>query len=54
MKEEEYFIIPTSWFSEWVKTGGKVGPIDTTELLCSHSKLNPLHVSKMKRISKVS
>lgn len=51
---KEFYWIETAWLEQWIKSGGTVGAIDNTTLLCEHQKVDPTKVHKMKRISKVT
>lgn len=46
-----YYWIPTDWLSKWLNGHSSaldVRPIDNSNLMCSHSRLDPLKVSRMK------
>ncbi|XP_011875197.1 PREDICTED: ubiquitin carboxyl-terminal hydrolase 48-like isoform X4 [Vollenhovia emeryi] len=47
----DYYWIPTDWLSKWLtghSSAVDVRPIDNTSLMCSHYRLDPLKVSRMK------
>ncbi|XP_024891079.1 ubiquitin carboxyl-terminal hydrolase 48-like isoform X1 [Temnothorax curvispinosus] len=48
---DNYYWIPTDWLSKWLNghsSAVDVRPIDNSNLMCSHYRLDPLKVSRMK------
>ncbi len=50
--KEEFFWIYSDWLIDWIN-GKDLPQIDNSPLLCSHNKVDPRKIDKMKRISKV-
>ena len=48
---EEGEFLPTQWLTKWLDDVEKLGPIDTSALLCEHEKLNPEKFREFKLVS---
>ena len=48
---EEGEFLPTQWLTNWLGDDEKLGPIDTSALLCEHEKLNPEKFREFKLVS---
>ncbi|XP_011699753.1 PREDICTED: ubiquitin carboxyl-terminal hydrolase 48-like isoform X2 [Wasmannia auropunctata] len=54
---DNYYWIPTDWLSKWLNGNSStvdVRPIDNSNLMCSHSRLDPLKVSRMKCVPELA
>ena len=48
---EEGEFLPIQWLTNWLGDDEKLGPIDTSALLCEHEKLNPEKFREFKLVS---
>lgn len=54
---DNYYWIPTDWLSKWLighSSTVDVRPIDNSNLMCSHYRLDPLKVSRMKCVPELA
>ncbi|XP_018302065.1 ubiquitin carboxyl-terminal hydrolase 48 isoform X2 [Mycetomoellerius zeteki] len=52
-----YYWIPTDWLSKWLighSSAVEIRPIDNSNLMCSHYRLDPMKVSRMKCVPELA